>query len=97
MHIFIYENKQVEEVLWQSCDDFLFTLALLSDAKCDKLCFEIGTFASQREDKAFGILIEKIYFPHFSITSSLTQKPISHTLCQSKDGERQGMHHKDTK
>ncbi len=61
---------------------------LLSDAKCDVLCFAIGTFACTARGQSLQNLIEKICFLHFSITSYLTQEPISHTVCQSKDAEK---------
>lgn len=60
---------------------------LLSDAKCDVLCFAIGTFACAARGRSLRNLIEKICFLRFSITSYLTEEPISHTVCQSKDGE----------
>lgn len=93
MHIFIYKETNKAE---KPCDnttktafgDFPYTLVLLSDAKCDVLCFAIGTFACTVRGQNLQNLIEKICFLHFSITSCLMQKPISHTVCQSKDGEK---------
>lgn len=56
--------------------------------KCDVLCFATGTFACTARGQSLQNQIEKICFLHFSITSYLTQEPISHTTCQSKGGEK---------
>lgn len=84
-------NKQAEEGLWQSHKAwlwwFFFLPMLLSDAKRDVLCFATGTFACTAGGQSLRNQIEKICFLHFSITSYLTQEPISCTMCQSGDGE----------
>lgn len=56
--------------------------------KRDVLCFATGTFACTARGQSLQNQIEKICFLHFSITSYLTQEPISHTMCQSKDEEK---------
>lgn len=75
--------------------DFPYTLALLSDAKCDMLCAAIDTFCCTVREQSLSNLIEKICFLHYSIILCLTQEPVIHTMCQSKDGEKK-MHPIDT-
>ncbi len=51
-------------------------------------CFvlQLAHLPVQRWGRSLQNLIEKICFLRFSITSYLTEEPISHTVCQSKDG-----------